>query len=549
MLERLYSTSPPVLGGPELLGRRDDRQFGLLPRLVALAALFAAEYAATVIWPFGHVGYRLKASVVTFAAIFFTFSRLRSNKVLQSISTEVSTAPLSRGFLAAHFCAMAAYETISWVYGQHVLNVLRDLAAPMRWITSGAGIALAACAFMPLALWLRLLRDTGLLWLYSLLASIATFVSVDYLQPLWSWNLFGRLTFVLVKTFLSPFVSTVITDTSTRVLGTPSFSVEIAEGCSGFEGVGLMLAFAAVWLWLFRKECRFPQAFLLIPLGATTSFLLNAVRITVLILIGSAGAPAIAIGGFHTAAGWCLFCAAALGFSVYASRARWLMKGELEVHQSVSGSWENPTAVYLLPFCGILAAGMAVTLAEADFDWLYPARFFAAAGALWFLRRRYGTLDWKFGWCGPAIGVLAFAMWLGIDSLMGATNNDAMPLALANSPESARVGWIFVRVLSAIVTVPAAEELAFRGFLVRRLISTDFESVPLNKFTWFSVAISSLLFGALHGNLWLAGLLAGLLYAWAMIRRGKFGDAVVAHATTNALLAAYVLLFHHWHFW
>ncbi len=37
--------------------------------------------------------------------------------------------------------------------------------------------------------------------------------------------------------------------------------------------------------------------------------------------------------------------------------------------------------------------------------------------------------------------------------------------------------------------------------------------------------------------------MAGVAYAWAMLRRGKIGDAVIAHATTNALLAAYVLLF------
>ena len=40
----------------------------------------------------------------------------------------------------------------------------------------------------------------------------------------------------------------------------------------------------------------------------------------------------------------------------------------------------------------------------------------------------------------------------------------------------------------------------------------------------------------------LAGTLAGLLYAITFLRHGRIGDAVVAHATTNALLAALVLL-------
>ena len=34
---------------------------------------------------------------------------------------------------------------------------------------------------------------------------------------------------------------------------------------------------------------------------------------------------------------------------------------------------------------------------------------------------------------------------------------------------------------------------------------------------------------------------------WAMLRRGHIGEAVIAHATTNAFLAGYVLLFHKWH--
>jgi len=99
------------------------------------------------------------------------------------------------------------------------------------------------------------------------------------------------------------------------------------------------------------------------------------------------------------------------------------------------------------------------------------------------------------------------------------------------------------------VTVPIAEELAFRGFLLRRLISSDFDALPPRSFTWLGLAISSIAFGLLHGNLWLAGILAGLAYAWALLRKGSIGSAAAAHATTNALLAAYVLLFHQWHLW
>ena len=60
---------------------------------------------------------------------------------------------------------------------------------------------------------------------------------------------------------------------------------------------------------------------------------------------------------------------------------------------------------------------------------------------------------------------------------------------------------------------------------------------------------ASIVFGLMHGGRWFAGILAGLCYAFALLRRGRIGDAVAAHATTNALLAAVVLLQGQWGFW
>jgi CAAX prenyl protease-like protein len=103
--------------------------------------------------------------------------------------------------------------------------------------------------------------------------------------------------------------------------------------------------------------------------------------------------------------------------------------------------------------------------------------------------------------------------------------------------------------LAATVTVPIAEELAFRGFLLRRFISPEFEAVSFRQFSWFALAASSVLFGLLHGERWIAGLIAGIIFALAVTRRGRFGNAVVAHATANALLAVDVLVFHRWGLW
>jgi exosortase E/protease (VPEID-CTERM system) len=358
----------------------------------------------------------------------------------------------------------------------------------------------------------------------------------------------SRITFSLVEGLLRLVVSGVIADPAKMIIGAGNFKVVIAQECSGFEGAGLILAFGVVWLCLFRKECRFPQALLLVPAGVVLIYLLNAVRIAALVLIGSAGAREIALGGFHSQAGWIAFNVVALGFSVAARRMPYFNSNPRRAEVSAEPT-TNPTTAYLVPFLTILTAGMVAAALSGKFEWLYPLRFFAAAGALWAFRATYRSLNWRVGWLGPAIGVGVFVIWIGLDRLMGAPAAMAMPAVLGASSAATRITWISFRILAATVTVPIAEELAFRGFLLRRLISADFESVPLTQFTWFALLTSSALFGALHGGHWLAGILAGLLYSFAMIRRGRIGEAVAAHATTNALLAAYVLLTGSWSLW
>jgi CAAX prenyl protease-like protein len=120
---------------------------------------------------------------------------------------------------------------------------------------------------------------------------------------------------------------------------------------------------------------------------------------------------------------------------------------------------------------------------------------------------------------------------------------------LAALPSAARISWLVFRTAAAVITVPIAEELAFRGFLIRRISSADFESLDPRYYTYVAVLVSSVAFGLLHGDRWLAGTLAGVIYAVAFLRRGRIGDAVVAHATTNALLAVFVLVAGKWDLW
>jgi CAAX prenyl protease-like protein len=202
-----------------------------------------------------------------------------------------------------------------------------------------------------------------------------------------------------------------------------------------------------------------------------------------------------------------------------------------------------------MPFLAILAAGMISRATSGSFEWMYPVRFAAAAVTLIWFRRTYAGMNWRFGWAAPLVGGVVFVLWIGLDRMAGIHSESGVPAGLAALPVAARTVWLVFRTLAAVITVPISEELAFRGFLLRRLISADFESVSFKRWSFLAVAVSSLAFGLLHGDRWIAGILAGVLYAVAQRWRGRIGDAVAAHAVTNALICVWVLWGGHWSLW
>jgi CAAX prenyl protease-like protein len=109
--------------------------------------------------------------------------------------------------------------------------------------------------------------------------------------------------------------------------------------------------------------------------------------------------------------------------------------------------------------------------------------------------------------------VAVFVIWMGLEGAMpGASARSTIPTSLAESPAGLAAVWLLFRVLGSVITVPIAEELAFRGHLLRRLISPNFDDLSTLRFTWLSCVVSLVLFGALHGR-WLAGTVAGMCYA------------------------------------
>lgn len=454
----------------------------------------------------------------------------------------------------AHLTAFAAFAAVTALLLEGNAPVLSKPAWTIVWIVLGLAVAVsAALIFLPAGLWFQLIRRNRLVLLAGLGIGVLAWSAGLLLQRCWLPLAEGTLW--MVHALLRLAYTGVVCEPSDLVIGTTDFSVRIAPECSGYEGIGLLSVFVAAYLWLFRRELRFPQALLLWPAGIIVLWLSNAVRIAGLIALGTAGWQQVALGGFHSQAGWLAFNAVALGLAVLARRMRFFALESLPPAPSASeGStpvasapgW-CPATAYLAPFLAIVATTMLTAAFTAGFDVLYPLRVLAAGAILWSCRRGYAELRWSWSWQPFALGTIVFVLWI---ALVPSGIGQPSPLhdGLAGMAPGWAAVWLIFRIAGAVLTVPLAEELAFRGYLLRRLQSADWSELPPRQFSWLSLLISSLLFGLLHGS-WLAGTLAGFVYAGAVYRRGNLLDAVLAHATTNAFLAGYVLATGSWAMW
>jgi exosortase E/protease (VPEID-CTERM system) len=526
----------------------------LQERLIALAILFTAEIiilsvlfdtkdllGTTVLTRFLSDQFPIILQGALAAATLYTIlAFVMARNLFSQISTEYRHSPISWQLLAGHVGALLLFLSLSRkLFSGAALPSGPDLTAVI-WLLTGACLAcIAATALVPVKAWLALI--SGSLGITAAAITGGAFSSFGMDLARIFWEPLSGFTFSAVKLLLSPFLPVLVSDRASLVIGSSRFSVIISPGCSGLEGAMLMLVVTAAWLWLFRHECRFPRALVIMPAGIFLILLLNCVRIAALVLIGHAGAPQIAMGGFHSQAGWIAFNAVALGLVLPLRRWTFFTNAGPLDSSSSEIVLANPAVWYLAPFASILIAGMVSSALSAGFEWLYPLRFLVAAGILFYFRRMYRDLDWRIGWVGLLAGIGVFLMWLGLAHSPASPADNATARALSSMPWVGSVAWVTCRMLAAMVTVPIAEELAFRGFLLRRVVSEKFEAVNRENFGLVPIAVSSLAFGLMHGNRWFVGTLAGIVYALAYRTRGRIGDAIAAHAFTNLLLAATML--------
>ncbi len=210
----------------------------------------------------------------------------------------------------------------------------------------------------------------------------------------------------------------------------------------------------------------------------------------------------------------------------------------------------SPVLARVAPY----ATFVLLTFAQEEFNepgryWIYLGKVLVGAWMLWEIRSVVSEMKWAFSWEALVIGIGVFAVWVGLDPYYKHFGGGGISWdPHSEFGNNSATAWFFIiqRIVGMTVVVPMIEEVFFRSFLYRFIDRKDFLAMPLGEFRIKPFVITALLFGFHHE--WLAGIAAGVAYQWLVIRKGRLGDAMTAHAVTNCLLGIWVVWKSAWNF-
>jgi hypothetical protein len=216
-----------------------------------------------------------------------------------------------------------------------------------------------------------------------------------------------------------------------------------------------------------------------------------------------------------------------------------------------------PAARYLGPFATVLLFLALWPRLPVDPGWTWPITvLIGGAVCLICWPRELSPVPARWP-ASVAIGAAVFVLWIAPDLLFPHYRDSAVfsnpifgRVHSSLPPHALHSGWVLAwRTARAVVIVPIAEELFWRGWLLRWLTNPDFQKVPLGACSSFAFWITAALFASEHGPYWDVGLVTGIIYNWWMIRSKSVASCVLMHAVTNGLLSAYVIGWNQWQYW
>ena len=214
------------------------------------------------------------------------------------------------------------------------------------------------------------------------------------------------------------------------------------------------------------------------------------------------------------------------------------------------------TLAYIAPFFVYVASMGVERLFGFDGAWPYAVRCVLTLAAVLAFSCRTLSFTIQKPIASLAIGLLVFILWVAPDQLWNIRHhwlfeNPLTGAAASSIPLALRRNTVFLalRVAGSALLVPIIEELFWRAWLMRWLISPRIEAVPLGTYNRLAFWVTAALFAAEHGPYWEVGMMAGIVYNWWMVRTRSLGDSILAHAVTNLALGLFVIRSGQWQYW
>jgi exosortase E/protease (VPEID-CTERM system) len=342
------------------------------------------------------------------------------------------------------------------------------------------------------------------------------------------------LTFHSVAALLALAGEPVLWGGADRIVALDGFAISVQQACSGVEGFALIGTFLMVYLWLFRRELRFPRAWLLLPAAILLSWCLNVVRIAMLAAIGAYASPELAANNFHSHSGWLMFTLLTGTLAMAAHASPWMRAepapGAAAGRRDGRAFRDDRAAAEIVPFIVFMASALVLSTFSEVPELHYPLRVIAMLASLALFHRVLAAIAWRPDAIAIAAGAAVGLLWVVMAP--AADPDTALAREIAAMAPAAFAVWAAARIVGTVLLVPLIEELFFRGYLLGRL---DRGGLAMRL---LALAVSSGLFGLLHGR-WEIAVAAGLVFGLLMLRRGRIGDAVAAHAAANAIVAGW----------
>jgi hypothetical protein len=203
----------------------------------------------------------------------------------------------------------------------------------------------------------------------------------------------------------------------------------------------------------------------------------------------------------------------------------------------------------------------------APAQWVFPLQTLLTLGVLVCFRQHYDLRPFHGLVLAALAGTLGIVIWIAPgflfrffdmnDSLLKYLGFDRRldgfdPGLVAAHNRSLYYSVVAMRFVRLVVVVPLAEEIFWRGFLMRYLadLDGDFWKVPFGTHHWRSFMIVTGMFTMAHASIDYAAAIAfGSLMYWLAVRTKSLAACVLAHAVANLILGVYVMVTQQWGYW